>query len=132
MFKAQLDDLTAFTKEMPEVAAQVLGLSNLNKAVESLFKNIMSEIDMSRQQMHELLEEIEIKEQYKKVQKRKKKPKKISASFSLFGKRKKQEAPLTDNEFVAESSDDADYMMSDHTEEAKCEFSDPRSNERSF
>lgn len=49
MFKAQLDNLAAITNEMPELSAAVTGLSNLNKAMESLFKNIMSEIDLSRQ-----------------------------------------------------------------------------------
>ena len=106
---------------MPELSAAVTGLSNLNKAVDSLFKNIMSEIDLSRQQMHELLEEIAVKDAYEKtIKKRKAKPKKVAASFSLFGKKKK---PLdeTDSEH---SSDDDDVMMSDNTEELKIDLED--------
>ena len=71
--------------------------------------------------MHELLEEIAVKDAYEKtIKKRKAKPKKVAASFSLFGKKKK---PLdeTDSEH---SSDEDDVMMSDNTEELKIDLED--------
>lgn len=48
MFKAQIEVVNELTSEMPEVKAAISGLSNLNKAVDKLFTNILDEIDLSR------------------------------------------------------------------------------------
>ena len=64
MFKAQMEVVNELTSELPEVKAAFAGLSNLNKAVDKLFTNILDEIDLSRQQMLELLEEIAVKDAF--------------------------------------------------------------------
>ena len=48
MFKAQMEKVNELTCDIPEVKAAFSGLSNLNKAVDKLFTNILDEIDLSR------------------------------------------------------------------------------------
>lgn len=106
---------------MPDVKAKVSELSLTNKAVESLFKNIMAEIDHSRKQIHELLEEVAFKDAYEKTMKKRKAPriaKKVAASFSIFKKTKTTVMADDDN---GTGSDSEDIMMSETTEEFKME-----------
>lgn len=79
--------------------------------------------------MHELLEEIAVKDAYENtIKKRKKKPKKVAASFSLFGKKKK----VLDESDSDPASDDDDVMLSDNTEELKIDLGDPSNAKEIF
>jgi hypothetical protein len=119
MFKSQMEQVSDLTSEMPELKVAVTGLSNLNKAVDKLLSNILEEIDLSRHQMLELIEEISVKDAFEKSKHKRKGPtKKVSRSFLGFGKKKKK--MLSEHDSEPENKDNSesdDLMVSDAVSE---------------
>ena len=67
MFKAQMDNLTAITSEMPQLSAAVTDLSNLNDKIEGYLIGITGEING----LKEIFEDLALKDAYRRQHKRK-------------------------------------------------------------